>query len=105
MRTVRPARAVPPGDVLEVHAEALLHGRGRVRAAGGNVPAVNTNLHVTERQARVLLAAVRFTTLMRDAVTNTGAPASALPELHKLKGAETMLIAALERIRDKERTR
>lgn len=69
---------------------------------------MNTNMHLTEQQARTMLAAVRFTALMR--VTIDGLEAltgrtNALPELHKLKGAETMLIAAIERIRDKERTR
>lgn len=67
---------------------------------------MNTNMHLTEQQARTMLAAVRFTTLMRDSIDrlDTGYP-NALPELNRLKGAETMLIAAIERIRDKERTR
>lgn len=65
-----------------------------------------TNLHITEPQARTLLACVRFTTLMRDSIDrlDTGYP-NALPELNRLKGSETMLIAALERLRDKQARR
>ena len=66
---------------------------------------MNTNLHVTAKQAGSLLKCVRFTILMRDAVISTGGTASALPDLHELKGNETMLLAALERVRDLEARR
>jgi hypothetical protein len=66
---------------------------------------MNTNLHVTARQAGSMLKAVRFTMLMRNLIAAAGAPVDALPELHELKGNETMLLAALERIRDLEARR
>lgn len=66
---------------------------------------MNTNLHITARQAGSMLKAVRFTILMRESIVATGAPADALPELHELKGNETMLLAALERIRELEARR
>ena len=65
---------------------------------------MNTNLHVNARQARGLLKCVRYSRMLGDAYRTVDAPNS-LPTPDELRGLETMLVAALERIRDKERTR
>jgi hypothetical protein len=62
---------------------------------------MNTNLHVTERQARDLLRCVRYSTMLRDAYEHVDARHS-LPTDAEMRGLESMLLAALERIRDLE---
>lgn len=73
----------------------------------GALPAgdrVNTNMHVNRRQATGLLKCVRYSKMLRDAYEHVEATHS-LPTEEELHGLETMLLAALERIRDKEAAR
>lgn len=65
---------------------------------------MNTNLHVNARQARGLLKAVRYSRMLGDAYRSVDAPNS-LPSDDELRGLETMLLAALERLRDQEQRR
>ena len=63
-----------------------------------------TNMHVSRRQATGLLKCVRYSKMLRDAYEQVDATNS-LPTEEELHGLESMLTAALERIRDKERVR
>lgn len=63
-----------------------------------------TNMHVNRRQATGLLKCVRYSIMLRDAYETVDA-AHSLPSEEELHGLESMLTAALERIRDKERVR
>ena len=65
---------------------------------------MNTNMHVNRRQATGLLKCVRYSVMLRDAYEHVEANHS-LPYEEELRGLESMLLAALERIRDKERVR
>lgn len=62
---------------------------------------MNTNLHVTRRQATNLLKCVRYATLLRGAYEHVHADHS-LPTDEELHGLETLLLAGLERIRELE---
>jgi xanthine dehydrogenase iron-sulfur cluster and FAD-binding subunit A len=62
---------------------------------------VNTNLHVTEAQARNLLRCVRYADILRDAYEHVDAKHT-LPSHDAIRGLDAMLCAALERIRDLE---
>lgn len=62
---------------------------------------MNTNMHVTRDQASSMLKAVRFAIGTHDDQYH----APSLPTLTELRGNESMLLAALERIRDLEARR
>lgn len=62
---------------------------------------MNTNMHVNERQARDLLRCVRYAGVLRHAYDDVGAEHT-LPDDPAIRGLEHMLLAALERIRDRE---
>lgn len=64
----------------------------------------NTNLHVTERQARDLLRCVRYADMLRDAYKAVDATNS-LPDHARTRGLEAMLLSALDRIRELEQRR
>lgn len=65
---------------------------------------MNTNMHVNDRQAVDLLKCVRYSIMLRDAYESVEAQHS-LPDENELRGLETMLLAALERIRDRKALR
>lgn len=64
---------------------------------------MNTNLHVTEKQARDLLRCVRYAHVLRLKHDDLGIE-NTLPDDQHMHGLEQMLLAALERIRDREAT-
>lgn len=63
-----------------------------------------TTITVNAAQAGSLLKSTRYVAALR-AEWPADVPCPNLPDLYRLKGDETMLLAALERIRDKEAKR